>query len=554
MIAQSSSVVAVAVGGGAGRAAPRQHQTRGALRHTYHGAVQQQRVGKVGACAVAGAAPSARLGGVKNGCGGGGGGGNGGGGGGGGAVGGVVGGGTPGAASGARLSARRRAPAITAIPAWHPDADPADMDPDVPTPGFASIEEALAEVAAGKFVVVLDDEDRENEGDLIGAADLMTPESLAFMIRHTSGLVCVSVEDDAADRLNLPLMVTSKENEDAMKTAFTVSCDLTASTTGISAAERAATIARLGSPDATPEDFVRPGHVFPLRYREGGVLKRTGHTEAALDLARMAGRAPAGVLCEIVNDADGSMSRLPQLREFSEKHGLKMVLISDMVRYRRKREVLVERTASARVPTEHGEFTAVSYKSKVDGIEHVAFVYGDSAEAAAKENVLVRVHSECLTGDIFRSARCDCGNQLDMAMRKVAKEGRGVIVYLRGQEGRGIGLGHKLRAYNLQDEGRDTVQANEDLGLPVDSREYGVGAQILQDLGVRTIRLMTNNPAKYLGLKGFGITIVGRVPLFAPVTLENKRYIETKRAKMGHMFGDESSEFAPVEGEGVEVA
>ena len=444
---------------------------------------------------------------------------------------------------------------VRSTPTWHPDADPSEMDPDTPTPGFASVEEALAEVAAGKFVVVLDDEDRENEGDLIGAADLMTQESLAFMIRHTSGLVCVSVENDTADRLNLPLMVSSKENEDAMKTAFTVSVDLAASTTGISAAERAATIARLGAPDAKPEDFVRPGHVFPLRYREGGVLKRTGHTEAALDLARMAGRAPAGVLCEIVNDHDGSMARLPQLREFSEKHGLKMVLISDMVRYRQAREVLVERTASARVPTEHGEFTAVSYKSKTDGIEHVAFVYGDSAEAAAKDNVLVRVHSECLTGDIFHSSRCDCGNQLKMAMKKVASEGSGVIVYLRGQEGRGIGLGHKLRAYNLQDEGRDTVEANVDLGLPVDSREYGVGAHILQDLGVRTIRLMTNNPAKYHGLKGFGLTITGRVPLFAPITLENKKYIETKRQKMGHMFGDESADFAaPVEEEGVQVA
>ena len=432
-----------------------------------------------------------------------------------------------------------------AVPSWHPDAEGADLDPDEPTPGFSSIEDALADVAAGKFVVVLDDEDRENEGDLIGAADKMTPESMHFMIRHSSGLVCVSVTDDTADRLELPLMVSNKENEDAMRTAFTVSVDLKASTTGISAGERAATIARLGQPDADADDFVRPGHVFPLRYREGGVLKRTGHTEAAMDLARMAGCGPAGVLCEIVKDSDGSMARLPDLKVFAEEHGLKLVLISDMVRYRRKREVLVERTASARVPTEHGEFTAVSYKSKVDGMEHVAFVYGDGAEAAAGESVLVRVHSECLTGDIFRSARCDCGNQLDMAMKKVAEEGRGVIVYLRGQEGRGIGLGHKLRAYNLQDEGRDTVQANEDLGLPVDSREYGVGAQILTDLGVRTIKLMTNNPAKYHGLKGFGLTIVGRVPLFAPITLDNKRYIETKRKKMGHVFeNDADSEFA----------
>ena len=429
------------------------------------------------------------------------------------------------------------------VPSWHPEADVSSLDPDEPTPGFASIESALVDVAAGKFVVVLDDEDRENEGDLIGAADKMTPESMHFMIRHSSGLVCVSVDNETADQLNLPLMVSNKENEDAMRTAFTVSVDLKTAKTGISAGERAATIARLGHPSAVAEDFVRPGHVFPLRYREGGVLKRTGHTEAAMDLARMAGCGPAGVLCEIVKDSDGSMARLPDLKLFAEKHDLKLVLISDMVRYRRKREVLVERTASARVPTEHGNFTAVSYKSKVDGIEHVAFVFGDSADAAAGENMLVRVHSECLTGDIFRSARCDCGNQLDMAMKKVAADGRGVIVYLRGQEGRGIGLGHKLMAYNLQDEGRDTVQANEDLGLPVDSREYGVGASILNDLGVRTIKLMTNNPAKYHWLKGFGLTIVSRVPLFAPITLDNAKYIETKRKKMGHMFQNESEEF-----------
>jgi 3,4-dihydroxy 2-butanone 4-phosphate synthase/GTP cyclohydrolase II len=439
------------------------------------------------------------------------------------------------------------------VPSWHPDVlDPDQIDGDVPTPGFATIASALEDVAAGKFVVVLDDEDRENEGDLIGAADAMTAESIAFMIKHTSGLLCVAVDDETADRLNLPLMVTSKENEDAMKTAFTVSCDLAASTTGISAGERAATIAKLGDAKAHKDEFVRPGHVFPLRYREGGVLKRTGHTEAAYDLAKLSGRGAAGVLCEITNDdAEGTMARLPQLREFSKKHDLKMILISDLVRYRRKREVLVRRTASARVPTEHGAFTAVSYKSETDGIEHVAFVYGNlddegkenGGSLADGDNVLVRVHSECLTGDIFGSSRCDCGNQLDMAMQRVASEGKGVIVYLRGQEGRGIGLGHKLRAYNLQDEGRDTVQANEDLGLPVDSREYGVGAAILRDLGVKTIRLMTNNPAKYHGLKGFGLTIVGRSPLFAPITLENKRYIETKRAKMGHMFGDESGAF-----------
>ena len=412
-------------------------------------------------------------------------------------------------------------------------------DPDAPTPGFSSVAEALEEIRAGRFVVVLDDEDRENEGDLIGAADKMTAASMAFMIRHTSGLVCVSLEEDRADRLDLPLMVDSKSNKDAMKTAFTVSVDLATSTTGISAAERAATINALGADETTASAFVRPGHVFPLRYKAGGVLKRAGHTEAAVDLSRMAGCSPVGVLCEIVNDSDGSMARLPQLKVFSEKHGLKMVLIKDMIRYRRAREKLIERTAVARLPTEWGNFTCVSYKNTLDGIEHVALLYGEhdgDISGAIGEDMLVRVHSECLTGDIFKSARCDCGNQLDLAMQRVAQEGQGCIVYLRGQEGRGIGLGHKLRAYNLQDAGRDTVQANEDLGFPADSREYGVGAQILQDLGITSLRLMTNNPAKYHGLSGYGLKVTGRVPLFAPITLENKRYIDTKRMKMGHLF------------------
>ena len=410
---------------------------------------------------------------------------------------------------------------------------------DAPTAGFASIPEALDEIRAGRFVVVMDDEDRENEGDLIGAADKMTPASMAFMIRHTSGLVCVSMEDERADALELPLMVDSKSNADAMKTAFTVSVDLATSTTGISAGERAATINALGAEGTEANAFVRPGHVFPLRYREGGVLKRAGHTEAAVDLARMAGSTPVGVLCEIVNDEDGSMARLPQLKVFAEKHGLKMVLISDMIRYRRAREKMVVRTAVARLPTEWGNFTCVSYTNTLDGIEHVALLYGEhenDISGAVSEDMLVRVHSECLTGDIFKSARCDCGNQLDLAMRRVAEEGRGCIVYLRGQEGRGIGLGHKLRAYNLQDEGRDTVEANEDLGFPADTREYGVGAQILQDLGVTSLRLMTNNPAKYHGLSGYGLKVTGRAPLFAPITMENKRYIDTKRMKMGHLF------------------
>jgi len=425
-------------------------------------------------------------------------------------------------------------------------ASGAGEDPDAPTPGFASIASALEDIARGKFVVVLDSEDRENEGDLIAAADKVTAESMAFMIRHTSGLVCVSMEDDRADALDLPLMVDSKANKDAMKTAFTVSVDLAASTTGISAGERAATINALGDDNTTAGAFVRPGHVFPLRARPGGVLKRAGHTEAAVDLSRMAGSTPVGVLCEIVKDSDGSMARLPDLEVFAKAHGLKLVLISDMIRYRRAREKLVERTAVARLPTEWGNFTCVSYTSMLDGIEHVALVYGDFDETnineAIGDDMLVRVHSECLTGDIFKSARCDCGNQLDLAMERVAKEGQGCIVYLRGQEGRGIGLGHKLRAYNLQDEGRDTVQANEDLGFPADTREYGIGAQILQDLGVKTLRLMTNNPAKYHGLSGYGLSVTGRVPLFAPITMENKRYIDTKRLKMGHLFEDAATE------------
>ena len=306
-------------------------------------------------------------------------------------------------------------------------------------------------------------------------------------------------------------------------------------TTGISAAERAATCRALADPASTPATFQRPGHVFPLRYRRGGVLTRAGHTEAAVDLSRMAGCAPAGVLCELVND-DGSMQRCPQLLEFGRQHGLKVLLISDLIRFRRHTEATVERTAVARLPTEWGLFACHSYRSLVDGIEHVALVYGDLTDG---ENVLCRVHSECLTGDIFQSQRCDCGPQLGAALAKVAKEGRGVVVYLRGQEGRGIGLGHKLKAYNLQDSGRDTVEANTDQGLPIDSREYGTGAQMLLDLGVRSLRLMTNNPTKFLGLRGHGLSIAGRVPLLMPINPENKRYIETKRTKMGHFSGAE---------------
>ena len=383
-------------------------------------------------------------------------------------------------------------------------------------------------------MVVLDDEDRENEGDLIIAAEKMTDEDVAFMVNHTSGLICVGMDGKDLDRLELPPMVA--KNQDAMGTAFTVSVDLKQGTsTGISAADRCATIQALASPGSKPDDFRKPGHVFPLRYREGGVLKRAGHTEAAGDLARLAGCFPAGVLCEIVNE-DGTMKRRDQLIAFAKEHGLLTITISDLIRYRSYYESLVERIAVARMPTKVGVFQAYSYRSKIDDEEHIAMVYGDVQKNEDPEGVLVRVHSECLTGDIMGSLRCDCGPQLELALKKVAEAGCGVVVYLRGQEGRGIGLGHKLRAYNLQDAGRDTVEANVDLGLPVDSREYGIGAHMLRDVGVSTLKLMTNNPAKYTGLSGYGLTITKRVPLLTPINKENKKYIMTKVNKMGHWF------------------
>ncbi|KAL9238343.1 hypothetical protein vseg_012776 [Gypsophila vaccaria] len=407
---------------------------------------------------------------------------------------------------------------------------------DLPSEGFASIPEAIEDIRQGKIVIVVDDEDRENEGDLIMAAELATPEAMAFFVKHGTGIVCVSMKGEDLERLQLPLMVSSKDNEDKLCTAFTVTVDAkNGTTTGVSANDRAITVRALASGDSKPDDFNRPGHIFPLKYREGGVLKRAGHTEASVDLAMLAGLNPAGVICEIVDD-DGSMARLPRLREFARKENIKIVSIADLIRYRRKRDQLVERSSAARIPTMWGPFTAYCYRSFLDGIEHIAMVKGEIGDG---EDVLVRVHSECLTGDIFGSARCDCGNQLALAMKQIEATGRGILVYLRGHEGRGIGLGHKLRAYNLQDDGRDTVEANEELGLPVDSREYGIGAQILRDLGVRTMKLMTNNPAKYIGLKGYGLAISGRVPLITPITKENKRYLETKRAKMGHVYGVE---------------
>lgn len=416
--------------------------------------------------------------------------------------------------------------------------DTDEFDLDYPTEGFSSIPEAIEDIRRGKMVMVVDDEDRENEGDLIMAASLVTPEAMAFIVKHGTGIVCVSMKEEDLERLQLPLMVANKDNEEKLRTAFTVSVDAKhGTTTGVSARDRATTVLALASRDSKPDDFNRPGHIFPLKYREGGILKRAGHTEASVDLTVLAGLEPAAVLCEIV-DEDGSMARLPRLREFAQREGLKIVSIADLIRFRRKRDQLVERASAARIPTMWGPFTAYCYRSILDGMEHIAMVKGDIGDG---QDILVRVHSECLTGDIFGSARCDCGNQLALAMKQIEAAGRGVLIYLRGHEGRGIGLGHKLRAYNLQDAGRDTVEANEELGLPVDSREYGIGAQILRDLGVGTMKLMTNNPAKYSGLKGYGLAITGRVALLTPITSENKRYLETKRAKMGHVYGIESS-------------
>lgn len=409
-----------------------------------------------------------------------------------------------------------------------------ECDFDRPTGGFASIPDAIEDIRQGKIVIVVDDEDRENEGDMVMAAELATPEAMAFFVKYGTGIVCVSMKEEDLERLQLPLMVPSKDNEEKLCTAFTVTVDAKhGTTTGVSARDRAITVKALASRESKPEDFNRPGHIFPLKYREGGVLKRAGHTEASVDLSMLAGLNPVAVICEIVDD-DGSMARLPRLREFAQKENLKIISIADLIRYRRKKTKLVERSSAARIPTMWGPFTAYCYRSLLDGMEHIAMVKGEVGDG---QDILVRVHSECLTGDIFGSARCDCGKQLALAMQQIEAAGRGVLVYLRGHEGRGIGLGHKLRAYNLQDAGRDTVEANEELGLPVDSREYGIGAQLLTDLGVKTMKLMTNNPAKYVGLKGYGLAISGRVPLITPITKENKRYLETKRVKMGHVYG-----------------
>ncbi|MFF3866652.1 bifunctional 3,4-dihydroxy-2-butanone-4-phosphate synthase/GTP cyclohydrolase II [Micromonospora sp. NPDC001898] len=398
---------------------------------------------------------------------------------------------------------------------------------------FASIEQAVADIAAGRPVVVVDDADRENEGDLIFAAELATPELVAFMVRYTSGYICVPLTEGECDRLDLPPM--HHTNQDRRGTAYTVTVDAREGiSTGISAADRAHTIRLLADASTDPTDLARPGHVVPLRAREGGVLRRAGHTEAAIDLTRLAGLRPAGVLCELVND-DGTMMRVPDLEKFCAEHGLTLVTIADLVAHRRRTEKQVEQMAAARMPTPHGVFRALGYRAEHDPAEHIALVFGELGDG---QDVLVRVHSECLTGDVFGSLRCDCGPQLQAALARVAREGRGVVLYVRGHEGRGIGLLHKLQAYQLQDLGRDTVDANLDLGLPADARDYGTGAQILYDLGVRSMRLLTNNPAKRAGLEGYGLTVTGREGLPVQPQPENVRYLRTKRDRMGHLLDE----------------
>ncbi|MFF5449298.1 bifunctional 3,4-dihydroxy-2-butanone-4-phosphate synthase/GTP cyclohydrolase II [Streptomyces sp. NPDC012888] len=393
------------------------------------------------------------------------------------------------------------------------------------------VEQAIRDIAAGRPIVVVDDEDRENEGDLVIAAEMATPEIVAFMMSECRGLICAPMEADELDRLELPQMV--QNNTESMQTAFTVSVDATAAhgvTTGISAADRATTLRLLAGGTTGPEDFVRPGHIFPLRAKPGGVLTRPGHTEAAVDLARLAGLRPAGAIVEIAGE-DGVMLRLPELIPFARKHGLTIISIEDLIAYRRAAEPTVRREAEVRLPTAFGEFTAYGYRSTVDGVEHIALVHGEIGEG---DEVLVRMHSECLTGDIFASRRCDCGPQLQASMERIQAEGRGVVVYLRGHEGRGIGLLSKLRAYELQERGRDTLDANLELGLPADARDYGAGAQMLADLGIRSVRLLTNNPDKSAALIRHGIVVAGREPMPVEAGEHNAHYLRTKRDRMGH--------------------
>jgi len=394
---------------------------------------------------------------------------------------------------------------------------------------FASVEEAIEEVREGRFIIILDDENRENEGDLMMAAEHVTPESVNFLVTHARGLVCMPMTAERLAEIELPLMTS--QNTEAMGTAFTISVDARANTTtGISAFDRAATVRALIDPKTARSDLMTPGHLFPLRAKEGGVLRRTGHTEACVDLARLAGLYPAGIICEIMN-ADGTMARLPELEKFAAEHGLKMVTIESLISYRMQSEKLIRKVADVSLPTEHGDFRAIGYESILDGQCHVALVAGDPAA----EGALVRVHSECLTGDVFGSRRCDCGEQLERALQLIGENGNGVLLYMR-QEGRGIGLANKLRAYALQDAGSDTVEANTELGYPPDLRDYGIGAQILVDLGVKEMRLLTNNPRKIIGLEGYGMKLKERVPLEIAPNNVNRRYLETKRDKLHHLL------------------
>jgi 3,4-dihydroxy 2-butanone 4-phosphate synthase/GTP cyclohydrolase II len=399
----------------------------------------------------------------------------------------------------------------------------------LPEARFDPVEAALRDLKQGKLVVVVDDEDRENEGDLIVLADYATPEAINFMISEARGLVCVPITQERAEQLDLPPMVS--HNTDYHGTAFTVSVDHVSTSTGISAHERAATVRGLIDPGAGASDFRRPGHIFPLIAKDGGVLRRAGHTEAAIDLARLCGSTPAAVICEIIKE-DGTMARLPDLLEFTKQHGLKLITIKDLIRYRNETEKLVKREVEVRMPTDFGEFRAIAYTNAVDSKEHVALVKGDIGSG---EPVLVRVHSECLTGDVFHSHRCDCGPQLEAALRQIDEAGSGVLLYMR-QEGRGIGLINKLRAYVLQEQGLDTVDANLKLGFAPDLRDYGIGAQILKDLGIRRMRLLTNNPRKIKGLEGYGLSVVERVPLQMAENEDNTRYLHTKKAKLGHLL------------------
>jgi 3,4-dihydroxy 2-butanone 4-phosphate synthase/GTP cyclohydrolase II len=399
-------------------------------------------------------------------------------------------------------------------------------------PVFCSIPEAIEEIRAGRILIVIDDEDRENEGDFIMAAEKVTPEAINFMARYGRGLICLPTTRQRLEELKIPAMVHESDNTAKLGTRFTVSVDaVNGTTTGISAHDRAETIRVFVRPESRPEDLARPGHIFPLRAFDGGVLRRAGHTEATVDLARLAGLYPAGVLCEILDD-DGTMARLPRLAEIARAHGLKIATIKDLIEYRRRTEKLVQNIVTTVMPSRFGKFTLHLYEDVLTGDHHIAMVKG---EVSGVENVLVRVHSQCLTGDVFGSMRCDCGDQLDRALKRISDEGRGVLLYMR-QEGRGIGLANKLRAYALQDQGHDTVEANEVLGLPADARDYGIGAQILADLGLTTIRIMTNNPAKRIGIEGYGLKVVERVPIQTSPNEHNLHYLNTKRGKLGHLL------------------